>query len=349
MAHAMSGFRPIIEAMSDPDSIRRLGASARRAGCTTVTELGAARLDQPHITADWLATVDDPSFPVRMVVMQNPANTHGPVADSVDLLKRLAAMSTDKLRLGAVKLLLDGSIQGFTARLNPPGYVGDRPNGIWLITPERFSELFTALHTARINVHVHCNGDQAVDLFLDTLEPIVAADDGWPDHRHTVQHCQLTTPDQYRRMATIGVNANLFTNHIYFWGDQHRELTVGAERAAWMDACAMADAAGVRYSIHSDASVTPLGHLMTMWCAVNRRTATGHVLGAEQCVSAERALRAATLDAAHQLHIDDEVGSIEVGKWADFVILAEDPVEVDPLAIKDIAVLGTVLAGVPTA
>ncbi len=87
---------------------------------------------------------------------------------------------------------------------------------------------------------------------------------------------------------------------------------------------------------------------MTMWCAVNRRTATGEVLGAEQCIGAERALRAATLDAAHQLHIDDEVGSIEVGKWADFVILAEDPVEVDPIAIKDIAVLGTLLAGVPT-
>ncbi len=236
MAHAMSGFRPIIDAMSDPDSIRRLGASARRAGCTTVTELGAARLDQPHITADWLATVNDPAFPARMVVMQNPASDQGPVAGSIDLLKRLAAMSTDKLRLGSVKLLLDGSIQGFTARLNPPGYVGDRPNGIWLITPERFSDLFTALHTARINVHVHCNGDQAVDLFLDTLEPIVAADDGWPDHRHTVQHCQLTTPEQYERMAAIGVNANLFTNHIYFWGDQHRELTVGAERAA-SDGC----------------------------------------------------------------------------------------------------------------
>jgi predicted amidohydrolase YtcJ len=347
MALAMTGFRPIITAMSDTESIRRLGASARRSGCTTVTELGATRLDLPDVVDRWEQAVNDPSFPARVVVMQNPSNSGGALDDTIELLRSLRNRSTDKLRLGSVKLLLDGSIQGFTARLNPPGYIGDRPNGIWLMTPQRFSELFSALHEAEINVHVHCNGDQAVDLFLDTLEPIVAAGD-WNDHRHTVQHCQMTTRSQYERLAAIGANANLFTNHIYFWGDQHRDITVGAERAAWMDACAMADEAGVRYAIHSDASVTPLGHLMTMWCAVNRQTATGQTLGADQCISAERALRAATIDPAHQLHIDDEVGSIEVGKRADFTILAADPVVVDPLAIKDIEVVGTVLDGVPT-
>ena len=348
MALAMTGFRPILEALGAPESIRRLGESSRRAGCTTVTELGASRLDQPAVLDNWETVVNEPDFPARVVVMQNPVNDRGPVDDTVDLLRRLATRSTDKLRLGSVKMLLDGSIQGFTARLNPPGYLGDRPNGIWLVTPERFAELFDALHRAHVNVHVHCNGDQAVDLFLDTLEPIVASGD-WADHRHTVQHCQMTTPEQYERLATIGANANLFTNHIYYWGDQHREITVGEERATRMDACATADRAGVRYSIHSDAAVTPLGHLMTMWCAVNRLTSTGEVSGPDERISADRALRAATLDAAHQLHIDGEVGSIEVGKRADFAVLDADPVQVDPLTIKDIAVLATVLNGVPTA
>ncbi len=348
MALAMTGFRPVIEAMSATESIRRLGASARRSGCTTVTELGATRLDQPDVVDRWQEAVNDSAFPARVVVMQNPSSSSGPLDETVAFLETLRGQSTDKLRLGSVKLMLDGSIQGFTARLNPPGYIGDRPNGIWLMTPQRFAQLFEALHRARINVHVHCNGDQAVDLFLDTLEPIVEAGD-WVDHRHTVQHCQMTTRSQYDRLAVIGANANLFTNHIFFWGDQHRDITVGAERAAWMDACAMADDAGVRYAIHSDASVTPLGHLMTMWCAVNRQTSTGKTLGADQCISAERALRAATIDAAHQLHIDDEVGSIEVGKRADFAILAADPVEVDPISIKDIEVLGTMLGGTPTA
>jgi predicted amidohydrolase YtcJ len=349
MALAMTGFRPILKAFGDPDAIRRLGASARRAGCTTVTELGASRLDQEAVVENWETVVGDPEFPARVVVLQNPTNLGGSIEDTIGMLRDLADRSTDKLRMGSVKMLLDGSIQGFTARLNPPGYLGDRPNGIWLVTPERFADLFRALHRARINVHVHCNGDQAVDLFLDTLEPIVADDPEWPDHRHTVQHCQMTTRAQYDRMAAIGVNANLFTNHIYFWGDQHRDLTVGPERAALMDACAMADAARVRYSIHSDASVTPLGHLMTMWCAVNRLTATGDTLGPDQRISAERALRAATIDAAHQLHIDDDVGSITIGKQADLTILDADPIAVDPVAIKDISVLGTMLAGVPTA
>jgi predicted amidohydrolase YtcJ len=349
MALAMTGFRPIIKAFGDPEAIRRLGASARRSGCTTVTELGASRLDQEPVVEAWQTVVNDETFPARVVVMQNPTNLVGPVDETVRMLHELATTSSAKLRLGSVKMLLDGSIQGFTARLNPPGYVGDRPNGIWLVTPERFAELFRALHGARINVHVHCNGDQAVDLFLDTLEPIIADDDGWPDHRHTVQHCQLTTREQYERMAAIGVNANLFTNHLYYWGDQHRALTVGPERAARMDACALADETGVRYSIHSDASVTPLGHLMTMWCAVNRRTATGSTLGPDQRISPERALRAATIDAAHQLHIDDDVGSIAIGKFADFTILDADPVTVDPLSIKDLTIIGTMLAGVPTA
>lgn len=347
MALAMTGFRPIIDAMSDKESFWRFGSSARRSGCTTVTELGASRVDVAEIVEGWQEVVNDDAFPARVVVKHNPVNMARPIDEILDLYADLSAQSTSKLRLGSVKMLLDGSIQGFTARLNDPGYIGDTPNGLWLVTPERFAELFSALHGAQINVHVHCNGDQAVDLFLDTLEPIVAAGT-WTDHRHTVQHCQLTTPAQYERLAAIGANANLFTNHIYFWGDQHADLTVGAERAATMDSCATADAKGVRYAIHSDASVTPLGHLMTMWCAVNRQTATGRTLGADECINPERALRAATIDAAHQLHLDDEIGSIEVGKLADFVVLSDDPVMVDPMSIKDIDVIATVLGGVPT-
>lgn len=347
MALAMTGFRPIIDAMSDKESFWRLGASARRAGCTTVTELGASRVDVAEVLEGWHEVVNQDAFPTRVVVKHNPVNMSDPLDEIIGLYADLRSQSTSKLRLGSVKMMLDGSIQGFTARLNDPGYLGDRANGIWLVAPQRFAELFEALHTARINVHVHCNGDQAVDLFLDTLEPIVAAG-SWDDHRHTVQHSQLTTPPQYERLAAIGANANLFTNHIYFWGDQHADLTVGAERAATMNSCATADAKGVRYSIHSDASVTPLGHLMTMWCAVNRQTASGRTLGADECISADRAVRAATIDAAHQLHIDHELGSIEVGKLADFVVLSDDPVMVDPMSIKDIEVVATVLGGVPT-
>ena len=98
-------------------------------------------------------------------------------------------------------------------------------------------------------------------------------------------------------------------------------------------------------AIHSDAPVTPLGPLFTAWCAVHRLTASGHVLGAAECISVAQALRAITLGAAHCLGLDGEIGSIECGKRADFCVLDEDPTEVPPQRLKDLPVWGTVQGG----
>jgi hypothetical protein len=113
-----------------------------------------------------------------------------------------------------------------------------------------------------------------------------------------------------------------------------------------MDGCATAKQEGVRFAIHSDAPVTPLGGLHLVWCAVNRRTASGEVLGEGERISVYDALRAVTIDAAFTLRMDREVGSIESGKRADFAVLDADPFEVDAGVIRDIPVWGTVLAGV---
>jgi predicted amidohydrolase YtcJ len=146
-------------------------------------------------------------------------------------------------------------------------------------------------------------------------------------------------------MAALGMCANIFSNHIFYWGDQHHDTTVGPERARGMDACGTALREGVALSIHCDAPVTPMGHLHTMWCAVNRLTPSGRVLGEHECISADDALHAVTLGAAWQLKLDHEIGSIEAGKLADFAVLDDDPLTVDPVTIKDIGVWGTVLGG----
>ena len=195
-------------------------------------------------------------------------------------------------------------------------------------------------------MHVHCNGDEATEVFLDAVETVLERHPRW-DHRHTVQHCQTSTKAQYRRMKALGMCANLFSNHTFYWGDQHRDVTVGPERARGMNAAATALREGVPFSIHCDAPVTPMGHLHTMWCAVNRLTASGQVLGENERISAEDALHAVTLGAAWQLKLDHEIGSIEAGKYADFAVLEEHPYEVDPVTLKDIGVWGTVLGGIP--
>jgi predicted amidohydrolase YtcJ len=132
---------------------------------------------------------------------------------------------------------------------------------------------------------------------------------------------------------------------VYSWGDQHRALTMGPERAERMDAAASALRLGVNYSIHSDAPVTHLGPLFTAWCAVNRITSSGQVLGAGECISVSDALHAITIGAAYTLKLDGEIGSIETGKKADFTILEDDPLSVAPEALKDIPIWGTVIGG----
>jgi predicted amidohydrolase YtcJ len=193
-------------------------------------------------------------------------------------------------------------------------------------------------------VHTHTNGDEATELVLDTLEAALRTHPS-PDHRFTLQHCQLANAAQFRRMKTLGMCVNLFPNHHYYWGDQHYALTVGPERAERMNACATALASGVPLAIHSDAPVTPLGPLFTAWCAVNRQTASGRTLGEHERISVADALRTITLGAAFTLKLDHEIGSIEVGKSADFAVLEDDPESIGGAQLKNVGIWGTVQRG----
>jgi predicted amidohydrolase YtcJ len=351
MSLATLGWRTMGLAFSHKEAKWSFAAEARNGGHTMVTDLGTSPLTNPKAVAAWHENVNDPDYPSRvMVAVGNAFGGDGDPTELAQLTTRLRAQSTDKLHFGIVKLILDGSIQGFTARLEWPYYLdppkGHPGNGLWLIPPEQMADIVTAYHQAGITVHCHCNGDQATQVFIDAVATALERSPRW-DHRHTVQHCQLTTPAQYRRMAAMGMAANIFSNHIFYWGDQHRDITVGAERAAGMDACATALASGVRFSIHSDAPITPMGQLHTAWCAVNRQTASGQTLGLHERISVADALRAITIDAAWQLNLDHTMGSVEIGKYADFAVLGEDPLEVDPMTLKDIDVWGTVLGGRP--
>ncbi len=343
---AQSAFSRLWAAFNSDEAKWAFGHLARNAGVTTATELGASAFT-PEAVASWRKAVNDPDFPARMAIAYS-TRFGGPSdpQEMADQAVSLAEYATDKLRMGKLaKIWVDGSIQGYTARIRWPHYLDGR-NGLWYIAPERFKEEWMAYHKAGLTIHIHTNGDEATDLVLDTLEEILAEAPRF-DHRHTAQHNQLAAADQFRRMAALGMSANMFINHIYFWGDQHLTETVGPERAARMNALATAQREGTQFSVHSDEMVTPLGGLMLMWCAVNRVTASGKVLGPEERISVYDALKAVTVDAAYQLKMDHEVGTIECGKWADFAVLEADPFEVDPMNLKDIPVWGTVLGGKP--
>lgn len=321
------------------------GTQAKNAGCTTIAEMAYGSPADQDAVDRLIRIVDDPEFPVRV------AQLYLPILHQVEDHRKAAQwiveqgeQSTDKLKMGIVKYFLDGSIQGFTARIKHPGYHNGRPNGMWLTPPEELIDTLLDYHQANISMHCHCNGDQAIDVFLDAVEEVQTICPR-PDHRHTVHHSQLTSVEQYHRMAKLGVCANIFSNHIYYWGDQHIKITLGPDRSQRMDACRTAKEAGVHFSMHSDAPITPIGQLHSAWAAVNRLTSSGQVLGEYERISVYDALYAVTLDAAYTLKMDHEVGSIEPGKFADFTVLEEDPFVVNPGKLKDIAIWGTVMGG----
>ncbi len=325
---------------NDEPGLRRFAKLCVRQGVTTATDL--ANLLPDDAVAMMLRVTGEASFPVRIMSFRR---FHGvSPTDAIGHVRALREKSTAMLRLGALKLFVDGSIQGFSARLRWPGYYNGAPNGLWYTPPETIREVYKLALEHGVLVHSHTNGDQATEMALDCLE---AALQGQParDHRFTLQHCQLADAAQFRRMKALGWCANLFPNHHFYWGDQHYETTVGPERAMRMNACATALATGVPLAIHSDAPVTPLGPLFTAWCAVNRKTATGRTLGASECIGVADALRTITLGAAYTLRLDGEVGSIEVGKRADFAVLDDDPLEIGAERLKDVRVWGTVQGG----
>ena len=326
----------------DEFGIRAVAKLAVRAGVTTSTDL-AATLSDAELDV-LLRITDEPDYPLRLVPFLRLLSMSA--ADTVERACTIAPRSTERVRLGRIKAVADGSIQGFSARMRWPGYFNGAPNGLWYTAPEALRECYTLALRRGVQVHTHTNGDEATELVLDCVAQALSAVPT-RDHRFTLQHCQLADAAQYRRMAAQGMCANLFANHHFYWGDQHYATTVGPERAQRMNACATALRSGVPFSIHSDAPITPLGPLFTAWCAVNRLTASGRVLGALECISVADALHAVTLGAAYTLKLDSEIGSIECGKRADFCVLHEDPMAVDPMALKDVRVWGTVLGGRP--
>ena len=325
---------------ADAWGLRQFGRLCVRQGVTTATDL--ANPLPPEAVDMMLEVTGASDFPVCMVSLRRFQGVTP--KELVERCVELRAMSTERLRLGCVKIHADGSIQGFTARLRWPGYYNGAPNGLWYATPEQMQEIYEGALEHDLLVHTHTNGDEAIEMMLDTFERAVHKVPR-PDHRYTLQHCQLADTAQFRRMKKLGLCVNLFANHHFYWGDQHYEKTVGPERANRMNACATALREGVPLAIHSDAPVTPLGPFFTAWCAVNRLTPSGRTLGEAEKISVAEALHTITLGAAYTLKMDDEVGSIETGKRADFAVLEDDPYEIGAANLKDVRVWGTVQAG----
>jgi predicted amidohydrolase YtcJ len=186
----------------------------------------------------------------------------------------------------------------------------------------------------------HCNGDAAIDVMLEAHRAAGAP----AGRRTTIVHSQFARRDQLQQYADYGFVASFFTNHAYFWGDVHVK-NLGQERAFFLSPMRTARGLGIRTSNHSDFFVTPLDPLFIAWTAVNRLSRSGQVIGSDERVTAYDAFKALTIDAAYQYGEESRKGSIVAGKLADLVVLDRDPLEVDPLEIKNVRVVRTIKEG----
>jgi hypothetical protein len=252
-------------------------------------------------------------------------------------------------RLGGLKITLDGSPQGRTAwRTSPylippdgqkPGYKGypaiPDTDQVQAYLDEAFAKGWP--------VKVHANGDAAIDQLFAALRPVVAKHGVKPGQVILI-HGQFIRADQVKELRSLGIFPSLFPMHTFYWGDWYGKI-VGPEVAQTISPMRSVLNTGLHATSHTDAPVALPNLLQVVWATVNRTSRSGQVIGPDERVTPYEAMKMITLWGAEQYGEAADKGSIEAGKQADFVVLSDNPVSIDPTKINTIVVNETIKDG----
>lgn len=245
-------------------------------------------------------------------------------------------------------MILDGSRQARSAWMSEPyePIEGDEDPGCAypIHSPAEVEEFTRAVAEQGRQLIAHCNGDAAAQLWVDTVERVGAERPALLEARPVMIHAQTVRDDQPERMAELGMIASIFSVHTWFWGDVHLQ-NFGPVRGRRISPARSALDRDVRVTLHQDTPVTPPDMLLTTWAAVNRISRTGKEIGPEERISTWEALRAVTVEAAHQYGEEGSKGQIREGMRADLVILSADPLATAPSNLREIDVLTTIKDG----
>lgn len=243
------------------------------------------------------------------------------------------------------KIVSDGSNQGRTGLQREP-YAGRDDYGIAYVEKEALKEMVVKRALQGWPVVVHANGDKAIDNTLDAFEAAYAAGAS-RELRFRIEHCSILHDEQIDRIAELNVSPSFLIGHVHYWGKAFRDEIFGPDKANLLGRAASCGKKGIRWTMHSDEPVSEMDPLRLIDNAVNRSLwkELGGVLNPAERVSVDEAIIALTRDAAWQCHSEHEIGTLESGKHADFVVLDKDPRAVTPEAIRDIRVLETWVGG----
>lgn len=314
-----------------------------RVGLTTASELALGSLSQSP--ADWqvmMAAAQSGQLKAR--IRAYPFYTLG--ADAWDQAGVKPDDGNAMARVVGYKLVADGSNQGFTGLQREP-YLNSDDRGLAYMSIEDLKAQAVDRARKGWQLAIHGNGDAAIDNVLTALQAVSDAGVDMSRLRARIEHCSMLHDEQIAKMKSLKVSASFLVGHVHFWGVALRDKVFGSHRVQRLVRARSVEKAGIGYSLHSDFMVTDPNPLHMIQMAVTRRTwqEPQFVLTPGERVSVESAIRAVTAEAAWQLRSEHEIGSLETGKLADFVILDKDPRRVDPERIKDIAVLETWMDG----
>jgi predicted amidohydrolase YtcJ len=341
-AAVLSVMAPALRHRGDVHAaLRSEFATLSRAGVTTVADMSFAPELRPVL--DEMAIAGDLDVRLRLYESSNQSqHTSVDVTNGNNMVKQIG-----------VKLWIDGSPWTGTAATSFP-YL-DTPSSETLGLPDHHhstpsftsGELYEQSEPYFVDgwqLACHAQGDTAIDVVLDAWEELLERHPR-PNHRLRIEHCGAMASQQYERAASLGITCSLFIAHIHHWGDVLADDLFGPDHSARWCAAASALRAGVRISFHNDIPVAPEAPLVDIATAITRTSRSGRVMGPDECINIDDALRARTIDAAWQMFADDITGSIEPGKYADFVVLEQDPHSVAPASVATIDVAATFLEG----
>ncbi|KAF5369713.1 hypothetical protein D9615_010158 [Tricholomella constricta] len=310
-------------------------------GCTTIFDAGVG-LVRPGTDMDvrlMSAVAAPPDCPIRLVGAMTSE-----LATFVKAAKPPYIAGNVEYR--SIKFWADGSTQGFTGAVREP-YLDDKGWGILTMSDTELRQGMATWQKLGWQLLVHANADRAIDQTLGAYDAIL---DHKPDPNiaHRIEHFTVTKPEQLVHAKRLGLGVSHTIGHVYYWGNVFRTWVLGPERAERLDPVAEDAANGLVFSFHSDSPVTDVDPLLYVRTAVMRQMYgrdPRDVLGREQRVDLETALRGVTINAARHVMLGEQIGSLEVGKSADLVVLDRDPREVSPSDLDKVRVEQTWLRG----
>jgi predicted amidohydrolase YtcJ len=341
---------PMTRVLARPLSYRRglslMSEVIHRGGLTTVAEQGFPQVSAPAELALLALEMHKRETPYRFVLVPNAMflyRREGGAEQAERAAASLLRFSSDRIRIPRhAKYYADGAIFSQLMQMSEP-YL-DGHHGEWMMTPEEQWSVLSAFWAEDWDLHIHVNGDAGLDLVLDQIARLRDADPR-PERRIVLEHYGYAREDQHRRVRELGIVVSNNAYYLHELAPIYAESGLGPERAEDISPLGGLARAGVPISFHSDFPMAPAEPLTLVWAAVNRIGSDGQVWGADQRLALDLALRAVTLEAAWSLGMEDEIGSILPGKRADFTVLGADPYEVEPEALRDIEIWGTVLDG----